>query len=270
VALAVISILGIVYFFTPAIHAKYWKYYLLTGWFWGMLLPEMATAEGIPHGLRSAGAIAPTFIIAAVGLYGLVQIFMKLHNKLWEHVLYRWKDPQWMKDHHYVPWRKRLVDNAFKFLAVCFFLALIFQTYLLYFVYASSSAEYFYAFRADLTTVSQYLVQHCENSLAEGKGSTKQSTFLVLDTYSEQTPDYLTSDPKGNFSQPCNVPYMVQDPASSWQLPPLKPGEQVVFTQSTIYDTHKFAANHPEAYLLQQDMNQFGATVMAVYQAKVQ
>jgi 4-amino-4-deoxy-L-arabinose transferase-like glycosyltransferase len=268
VGLLLISLLGIWYFFAPAKKSKYWKFFLLTGWWWGMLLPEIATAEGIPHGLRSAGIIAPTFIICAWALYEFAIVVVKLHNKLWQHVLYKYNDPQWAKDNHFTPPRMRIINFGLKLVVVCFCAALIFQTYFLYFVYAASSPEYFYAFRADLTPVSQYLVQRCQQSLAGGTGSTKNSTFLVLDSYSEQTPDYLTSDPKGNFSQPCNVPYQVVDPASSWQLPPLTAGQEVVFTESTLFDTRKFTQYHPEVYLKEEIRNQFNQRVMAVYELK--
>jgi hypothetical protein len=268
VGLAIISLLGIWYFFAPAKRSKFWVYFLLTGWFWGMLLPELATAEGIPHGLRSAGAIAPTFVITAWALYEFVQILIKWHKKLWQHVMYHYKDPQWAKDQSFVPPRMRIINFAFKILGVCFCLSLISQTYFLYFVYAANSPEYFYSFRADLTPVSQYLVQRCDDSLAAGTGSTKNSTFLVLDSYSQQSVDYLTSDPKGNFSQPCNQPYQVIDPASSWQLPTIQPGQAVVFTESTLFDTRKFTQYHPEVYLQQVDLNQFSQKVMAVYKAK--
>ena len=58
----------------------------------------------------------------------------------------------------------------------------------------------------------------------------------MVDKFSVQTPDYLTSDPKGNFNSPCNVPYTV-DPENSWELQNLKPGDEVVFTQSSVFDT---------------------------------
>jgi 4-amino-4-deoxy-L-arabinose transferase-like glycosyltransferase len=268
IGLAVVTFFGIWYFFAPAKKSGYWKYFLLTGWFWGMLLPELATAEGIPHGLRSAGAIAPTFIICALAIYEFAQFALRVHRRLWQHIAPGRNDPKWIENQNFIPPKMRLVNLAFKLLAVCFFVALTMQTYFLYFIYAANSPEYFYAFRADLTPVSQYLVSRCNESLAQGQGSTKNSTYLVLDTYSEQTPDYLTSDPKGDFSQPCNVPYQVVDPASSWQLPPLQNGQQVVFTESTLFDARKFTQNHPEARLLQYDRNQFNQIVMAVYAQK--
>ncbi len=252
VGLIVISLFGIWYFFAPNKRSGYWKYYVLTGWFWGMLIPEISTAESIPHGLRSAGTIPPVFIISAVAIYYFCFYLYKLHLRL----------------HTNWPRGQRLVRAAFLTLCACFVVALTLQTYFLYFVYAANSPEYFYSFRADLTPVSEYLVSRCEDSLAAGQGSTKSTTFLVLDPYSVQTTDFLTSNAKGNFNDPCNVPYQDVDPASSWQLPPLKSGQAVVFTESTIFDTQKFTQHHPEAYLTLSTRNQFGEVVLAVYEAK--
>jgi 4-amino-4-deoxy-L-arabinose transferase-like glycosyltransferase len=258
IGLIIISLLGIWYFFAPSKRSKYWKYFLLTGWFWGMMLPEIATAEGIPHGLRSAGVIAPTFIICAWALYEFVQIVLKLHTKLWKHHLYQPKDPDWMKQKYFTPVRMRIVNIAFKVLALSFFVALIFQTYFLYFVYAAASPEYFYAFRADLTPVSKYLVDRCN----------KPHTFFVLDTYWLQTTDYLTSDPKGNFDSPCSIPYQKIEPSNAWQLPVLEKQDEVIFTQSTLWPIKGFLEHHPNFYLSLEYRNQFNQTIMAVYKMK--
>ncbi len=268
IGLVLVCFFGVWYFFAPAKRSKYWKYYLLTGWFWGMLLPELATAEGIPHGLRMAGAIAPVFIITAWVIYEFAQIVMSLHRRLWKHALYHYKDPEWAKNNYFVPRRMHLVNLGLKLLAVCFFAALIFQTYFLYFVYAANSPEYFYSFRADLTPVSQYLVARCNSAAASSGQSTKNSTFLILDKYSVQTTDYLTSNPNGDFDEPCNVPYVQVDPENSWQMPPLMPGQEAIFTQSSVFDTKKFKQYHPEAYLSLELRNKFNQTVMAVYKTR--
>jgi len=256
--LLVATWLALRYLWAPVKKQKWWKYFLLAAWFWFMLLPVIATAEGIPHGLRGIGDMTPAFIISAWALYEFACIIAKLHKKLWQHVLYKYNDPQWVKDSHFVPPRMRIVNFALKSVVVCFCLALILQTYLLYFVYAANSPEYFYSFRADLTPVSEYLRQRCD----------KQDTYLVLDKYSLQTTDYLTSDPKGNFSNKCNVPYIQVEPENSWQLSGLVPGDQIVFTQSTIFDTKKFKQYHPNAHLVEEIRNQFNATVMGVYEIK--
>jgi 4-amino-4-deoxy-L-arabinose transferase-like glycosyltransferase len=161
-------------------------------WFWFMIVPEITTAEAIPHGLRLIGVIPPIFILAAWSV-----------NKLWE----------WISK--YIGKQTGLV------LASIFVAALVSYNYYLVFQVAAKSPEDYYAFRSDLTIVSNYLD-------ARNK---KPSTYLVLDEFSVQTTDYLTTA--------YGVPYVLQDPATSWQLK-LKKGDQVVFTQSTIFDTIKF------------------------------
>jgi len=88
---------------------------------------------------------------------------------------------------------------------------------------------------------------------------------LVLDSYWLQTTDYLTSDPKGNFSDKCSVPYQTVRPEQAYQLTKLQQGDEVIFTQSTLFDARKFKQYHPEAYLRREDRNKFGQTIMAVY-----
>jgi 4-amino-4-deoxy-L-arabinose transferase-like glycosyltransferase len=263
--LAVIVFVGVWYFFAPNKRSYWWKYYLLTGWFFGMLLPVITTAEGIPHGLRGIGVIPVVFIISAWAIYSFAQIILKLHKKLWERVLYHFKDPQWIRDNHFTPLRMRVINFGLKLVAVCFCLALILQTYFLYFVNAANDPANFYYFRSDLTPVSQYLIDSCNQSVAGGLGSTAAHTYLVLDKYSVQTTDYLTSNRYGNFSDPCNVPYQQVDPENSWQLTGLTSQDQIVFTQSSMFDTKKFKQYHPNEHLILEYRNQFNQSVMAVY-----
>jgi 4-amino-4-deoxy-L-arabinose transferase-like glycosyltransferase len=253
VGLITITFLAIGYVFMPRKKQHWWKYFILTGWFWGMLLPVITTAEGIPHGLRSIGMIPPVFIIAAWTLYYLAEFVWTWHAKIWQKCL------SCHLPHYESIWRffsRNLAAYGLKLVAVCFFAALILQTYFGYFVYAKNSPENFYYFRSDLTPVSQYLLERCN----------KDSTYLVLDKFSVQTTDYLTSDPHGNFFAKCNVPYSQVDPENSWELKNLKIRDQIVFAQSSIFDTRKFKQYHPQAYLKMQLQNQFGQTVLAVYE----
>ncbi|MFA5990765.1 MAG: glycosyltransferase family 39 protein [Candidatus Doudnabacteria bacterium] len=268
VGLILATILAIWYFFAPFKKEKYWPFFLLAVWFWGMLLPVVATAEGIPHGLRAIGVIPAVFIISAWTLYEFGALIWKLHKKLWDKVLTHYKDPQWLREHTLTPPRMRIVNFGLKLIVVCFILALTGQAYFLYFVYAANSPENFYYFRSDLTPVSKYLVDRCQSSLASTGKSTKDSTYLVLDKFSVQTPDYLTSDPKGNFNSPCNVPYVQVDPENSWELKNLKIGDEVVFTQSSMFDTKKFKQYHPNFGLTLEYRNKFNQSIMAVYKIK--
>ncbi|MEJ0021219.1 MAG: glycosyltransferase family 39 protein [Candidatus Doudnabacteria bacterium] len=195
---------------------------LLAFWFWFMLVPEITTAEGIPHGLRLTGVMPVIFILSAWGV-----------NWLWE------KMPSG-PDGKYLEAEKFLVAGIFIF-------TILIYNFALYFGVAATSPDYYYAFRSDLTVVSNYLNHR----------NLKDQTYLSLDPYSVQTTDYLTTDQ--------NQPYILVDPASTYKVS-LKRGDQVVFTQSTLPDATKFVQFHPNARLARIDSNQFGQTIMLVYQ----
>ncbi len=266
-ALLIIVVLGIWYFFAPNKRSGWWKYYLLVGWFFGMMLPVITTAEGIPHGLRGIGVIPPLFIISAIGLYELGAWLYAHHRQWWARCNCHPATSEWeqaqkgqvehSKEHpHFTKFK--VLTWALKLVVVCFVVALTLQTYFLYFVYAYNDDANFFAFRSDLTPVSQYLIDRCN----------KENTFLVLDGFSVQTTDYMTSNWHGNFSDPCNVPYHQVDPERAYQMPKLLPGQQVVFTQSSMFDTVKFKQYHPEAHLIYFVQDKFGANVLAVYEGK--
>lgn len=221
------------YTFLPHKHPKDWIYFLLAGWFWSMLVPVVTTAEGIPHGLRSIGAIPEVFILAAMGIAAVYERVTEICH------------PYMMQ---IAEWKQKLINNAVKAMFVVFIAALVSQTYLLYFVYAYNSPENFYAFRSDLTTVSDYI----------NHDQIKANKYLVLDKFSVQSVDYETTD-TGNM-------YIQVDPEDSWKLSNLIPTDRIIFTQSSIFDIKKFKEYHPEAKLIQETRNKFGQTVMAIYQ----
>jgi hypothetical protein len=252
------------YFFAPAKQAHRFPQYFLAGWFFSFLIPVITTAEGIPHGLRSIGTIPAVFIIAAYGLY-------KTSHIVWHMVVT-------------YPHGSVRLESALRFslkaLVVCFIIALPVQTFAGYFMYAANSPENFYAFRSDLPEVSAYLKKH----------GSRVNTYLVLDKFSLQTVDYLTTvdgahwcdrDPAYRATDctdnPANMPYMHVDPEDSWLSDfdvkngrriyerGLQPGMEVVFAQSSIFDIKKFKLHHPEARLSTEIRNQFGQAVVAVY-----
>jgi hypothetical protein len=268
VGLIAVVLLGVWYFFAPVKRSSYWKFFLLTGWLFGMILPVATTAEGIPHGLRGIGVIPPLFIISAWVLYEFGHWVMRIHNNLWSHhSVINDRTVAEAMGLHITPIspvqdatgektnRQQIVLLGFKMVVVCFCLALVIQTYFLYFVYAANSPENFYSFRSDLTPVSCYLIYYGD----------KTNTYLVLDKFSVQTPDYITEVDGSHPQNPRNTPYMQADPENSWELPKLKPGDQVVFTQSSIFDTKKFKQYHPEVSLAFEMRNKFGQAVLAVY-----
>ncbi len=137
---------------------NHWKYLIMVGLFFGMLIPEVTAAEGVPHGLRSIGTLAPAYILAAVGL------------------VYVWN---WANN----LWHPRFIGYAYKAVAVIFFAVMVFTSYEAYFVYAYNSPDNFAAFRSDLTTVSNWLIANPDAT----------HNYLVLDLYSVQTVDYFTT-----------------------------------------------------------------------------
>lgn len=243
--LVLVVLMGIAYFFVPNKKPQWWKHFLLTGWFFGMMLPVITTAEGIPHGLRGIGIIPSLFIISAWAIYEFAALILRFHQRLYS----TWKG--------FESWEYKITTFGFKAVAVVFFASIIVQTYALYFVYAYNDPANFYYFRSDLTDVSAYL----------NKFGDKNNTYLVLDKYSVQTTDYLTTIDGAHPDNPKNKPYIQVDPENSWQLQ-LKKGDQVVFAQSSIFDTVKFKKYHQDAYLSVEQRNKFGQAVLAVYKQK--
>ena len=220
-----------VIFFTISIFRLLWQVWkqkietntvyqaLIAVWFWFMLVPEISTAEGIPHGLRLIGVVPPMFILAAWGV-----------NWLWER----------MPHGKHLRFEKILTGTIF-------ISTILVYNFIAFFGIAASSPDYYYAFRSDLTTVSNYLNER----------NLKDRTYLSLDEFSVQTTEYLTSDK--------NQPYILVDPAHTYEVK-LKAGDQVVFTQSTVFDRTKFIEYHPTAKLINETRNQFGQIIMLVYQ----
>lgn len=199
------------------------KYLIITFWFFAMLVPELTTAEGIPHGLRLIGAIPAVFIFPGVIL-----------AKIIEYATNKYKNSP-------------IAINLLVF-AVSFYIALIASgAHNAYFVYYANSPEAYYAYRSDLTVVSDYLNMR----------NNAQKTFLSLDKFSEQTVLYLTTETKN--------PYQLVIPEKSYDVK-LSPGDQVIFTQSTLFDIIKFKQYHPAAKLVRKEKNKFGETIMEAYE----
>lgn len=174
--------------------------------FWGMLIPVISTAEGIPHGLRSIGTIPAVFMISAVAMV----YFAKMVLKLWH---YKW------------------MEYVYALVVVLYLGSIGYLAFTEYFVYTYNNTENAYAFRSDLSTVSDYINQTHPNRI---------HTYLVLDLFSLQTVDYLTT----NDQNPAwNNPYIVVDPANSDKLHP-QVGDTLIFTQSTLPDYERFVGHH--------------------------
>jgi hypothetical protein len=131
---------------------------------------------------------------------------------------------------------------------LAFYIALVFTgSYKAYFVYYANSPEAYYSYRSDLTVVSDYL----------NTRNNKAKTYLSLDAFSEQTVLYFTTL--------TNNPYQLVTPENSY-LVELKPGDQIIFTQSTLFDITKFKEYHPKAKLVYEEKNKFGQSIMEVFE----
>lgn len=189
-------------------------------WFGAMLLPEITTAEGIPHGLRLIGIIPAIFVFPAL-------ILDKFLGYLRQKRVFSAKIAG------------TLVAIIFIFLSV--------QSYILYFNFYAGSPEAYYAYRSDLTLISKYL--NIRND--------KENIYLSLDEFSAQTVEYLTTT--------TNQPYQLVVPEKSYEVN-LKSGQEIIFTQSTLFDIIKFLRYHPRAKLVKKEYNKFNELIMAVYQ----
>ena len=209
----------------------YFKYLFLIILFLGMLVPEVLSAEGIPHSLRAIGVIPVVFFFPAIAI-----------NFLWEKISHIIKSKN----------SKILLGSAL----VVLLMIDLFYNYNLYFGISANSPSFYYAYRSDLTIASNYLNER----------NLKQSTYLALDDYSVQTVDFLTAEN--------DQPYILINPDDAHQIE-LKPGDQVMFTQrtifdigreATIHDTKRFEEKHQEAKLAIRKFNKFGQEIMKIYE----
>lgn len=217
----------------------------------GMLLPVITTAEGIPHGLRSLGLAFPIFFLA--GTAGAVVV-------------------HWVAKRIETSQTRSVVHGL---LAGTLMLAVLYDGSL-YFLIARNDAGAHYAYRADLREVASYLKQYAEANPSNPR------PYLVLDSFSLQTPHFLThSLTSGGIVPPAHDylqegeehpdearhAYRSLEPALSY-LTKLEPGEVIIFTQSTMPDADRFAETYLSLERLESRHNRFGQEIMRVYRAR--
>lgn len=125
-----------------------------------MLAPAVATAEGIPHGLRSIGEIPAVFLLAGIGAAWVlkkIEIATTFSNE-------------------------KFYTGIFKTILV---FTAVYELFL-YFGVSGSSEKYWREYRTDLTEVSEYI--NGRSKLSSGK------TYLALDDFSVQTVHFLTTN----------------------------------------------------------------------------
>lgn len=229
-AISIFFLIGLIY--AAWISAKYiyyktdfrdGKYLIIVFWFFAMLVPELMTAEGIPHGLRLIGAIPAVFIFPAI-------ILAKIINYSLE------------------KFKNNSIAASLMAFTLAFYIALIFTgSYTAYFGIYANSPEAYYSYRSDLTVVSKYI----------NNRNNKAKTYLSLDAFSEQTVLYFTTL--------TDNPYQLVLPEKSFEIN-LNPGDQIIFTQSTLFDIKKFSEYQPDVKLIYEEKNKFGETIMKVYE----
>lgn len=207
-----VSILGLL-----KLKRDYFKYLILIIWFFGMLGPHIMSVESIPHGLRAIGTIPVVFLFPAISF-----------NLFWEKI-------------------KKIKKSVLGVILGLFLLFSLFYDAYLYFGISLNSPDFYYAYRSDLTVVSEYLNQR----------NLKDKTYLVLDPYSVQTPQFLTAE-KGQ-------PYILVEP---WKIEEvkLKEGDQIVFTQSTMKEAFKFERLNFGLKKVKSLYNKFNEEIMRVYE----
>lgn len=187
-----------------------------------MLVPASATAEGIPHGLRSIGEIPVVFWLSGIGAAWIISRIKKLPS---------------------LNARRIAAGVAMVLLAIT-----ALYEFVLYFEVSASTPKYWYEYRTDLTAVS---------NLLNDRAKTKQGkAYLVLDDFSVQTVHFLTTEQK--------YPYTLLKPEKCEEIA-IKPGEIIIFTQSTLPDAKRYKEKYPAITELLHNVNKFGETTMVVY-----
>lgn len=139
---------------------KYFAHVIMLVLFLVMLLPEIATAEGIPHGLRSIGVIPGVFWIAGLGGAFVIDKIRKINYLSVRKIVY------------------------FVFAAALLFTS-IYDLYL-YFGVAARSEGFAEAYNANLTVVSNHLKDRASKGLPK--------PYIVIDGFSDMTVHFLTTD----------------------------------------------------------------------------
>ena len=155
VFVGIMFILGIIVCFSRINRSRYYGLLLVFG---ALLLPEVLTAEGIPHALRSIGAMPEALILAALGI---------------EYMLERW----------YATFPINAAARSAGLGVIIVLLGLTaYQGYVQYFVAWANSAQTYQAYSEDAVAIGQYLRNHSFNG----------QRYVLLDGYSDKTVEYLT------------------------------------------------------------------------------
>lgn len=143
------------------------RHFALISVFFVMLLPELLTAEGIPHALRAYGAVGPTMILAGLGTSEMLQ---------------RW----------FATFPINSAARSSGLAAISLLLMLsIYHGYQQYFVAWAKSPQTYEAYSEDAVAVGNFL----NNEPFAGE------RIVVIDGYSDITVQYLTHNKKSAYTR---------------------------------------------------------------------
>lgn len=207
--------------------------------FFGMLVPVVTSAEGIPHALRSVGLFVPMFILA--GVAGAVLL-------------------RWLFKQGGDAWRAVVLGVALGLLAVNGL-----YDGALYFLMARNDSDAYVAYRGDLTEVATWVNEY------RGLYAADVRPYVAVDGFSAVTVHYLTSvaaHDDASHPDEAQHKYILLEPTTS-HLTSLQSGEVIIFAQSSMRDADRYAAKWGEQIeLLLSKKNRFGQEVLRVYRGK--
>lgn len=145
------------------------KYVFLLSWFLAMLAPSILSTEGLPHALRSIGAIPPTFIFAGLGAFTLYN-FSEKH-------LFKYSN-------------KRLSSSIYAIIL----LAIVIFSYQKYFVLYANNSNIKGAFADNYVKIgkflnnlpnetNKYVIVNQGGTLVNGIPMPTQTTMYITDSY---------------------------------------------------------------------------------------
>ena len=150
---------------------KYMEYFVVIFLWLIFLVPEVATGEGIPHGLRLVGTLPFTFVLTALGIVWLL---------------------------------KKINKNLISWIVIIIFAAGSFtNNYYLLFKTVPKNPDYFYAYRRDLTDVANEIRARNDKAstyLVLDGYSEMTVKFLTIDLdspYQILDQDIMTNCPRG-------------------------------------------------------------------------
>jgi len=157
-------------------------YALIIFWFFIMLLPGILTYEGIPHSLRTIGALPPVFIFAGLGLSVLTAFFSK-----------------------YLSFKNKQQKIIILFAATCFIFSLVLSSFYRYFSVWGRNKETGSAFSKNYVEIGRllntlgpkeekYIVVKGVDFIDETTMSTQTPRFIEQSVYGKVRGKYITEN----------------------------------------------------------------------------